>query len=46
MSKQSRNGIPGTVEMIYDRDSYRFEDFTGYSPYKKKVKKQDEWFDW
>ena len=46
MSKQNRNGIPGTVEMIYDRETYRFSDYTGFSPYGNVKKLQDDWIDW
>jgi replicative DNA helicase len=45
VKKQSRNGVPGTVEMYYDRNNYRFSEFTGYSPYELVTSKADNWWD-
>jgi len=49
IKKQSRNGIPGLVELNYSRDTYRFTEYTGYDPYSQTVKllEHDEhWSDW
>jgi replicative DNA helicase len=37
IKKQSRNGIPGTVVMHYDRDAYRFFQEDGFNPLVEPV---------
>jgi len=48
IKKQSRNGIPGFVELEYDRSTYRFtERHSSYNPYSQNLKKlDDDWQNW
>jgi hypothetical protein len=43
IKKQSRNGIPGQVELEYDRQTFRFYQIDGYNPLESKANSYDLW---